>query len=298
MDRAGERIPMRLPLIYGLLMGAAVSLSACGKGDPAAKLGKGQVIASVDGDDITIYELSTELQGVNLPSGDARKPIEQAALQRIIERKILADIARKRKLDKTPQYLLQSRRADDLLLANLLQGDVATKIPDPSSEDVEKFIADHPATFGQRKLIILDQIQFPMPTDRKELLKYQPLKTLDEIQQKLDESNIEYRRAPTSIDTLQLPIQMAKSILALPPEEVFVAPGNGVLTANHIIEIRNTPFIGPDAMKAAREMLRKQRAGEKVRSELDPLLAEAKGKISYQPGYAPSKAPAASGVAK
>lgn len=289
---------MRLPLMYGLMLGAAVSLSGCGKADQAAKLGKGQVIASVDGEDITIYELSTELQGTNMPAGDARKRVEQAALQRIIERKILANVARERKLDKTPQYLLQSRRADDLLLANLLQRDVATKIPEPSSEDVEKFIADHPATFGQRKLIILDQIQFPMPSDRRDLLKYQPLKTLDEIQRKLDESNIDYRRAPTSIDTLQLSAQMAKSILALPPEEVFVAPGDGVLTANHITEIRNTPFIGPEAMKAAREMLRKQRANEKVRSDLDPLIAEAKAKISYQPGYAPPRSSTAAGVAK
>lgn len=290
---------MRLRLLSCLLLGAVISLPACGKEDHAEKkLGKGQVIASVNGKDITIYELGAELQGVSLPSGEDRKPIEQAALQRIIDRKILADIARERKLDKTPQYLLQSRRNDELLLANLLQGDVGSKIPDPSSEDVEKFISDNPLMFSGRKLIVLDQIQFPMPSDRNQLLKYQPLKTLDEIQQKLDESGIAYQRAPTSVDTLQLPSQMAKSILALPPSEVFVAPGNGGLTANHITEIRDKPFIGPEAMKTAREMLRKENGAKKVRSELEPLINAAKAKTSYQPGYAPEKAASGSAARK
>jgi EpsD family peptidyl-prolyl cis-trans isomerase len=281
---------MRLPFICGLLLGVSVSLSACGKNDEGGKLGKGQVIASVNGEDITVYELSAELQDVSLPSGEARKRIEQAALQKIIDRKILADIARERKLDKTPQYLLQSRRADDLLLAGLLQSDAANKTPEPSSEDVEKFIADHPEMFGQRKLIILDQIQFPIPSDRKELLKYQPLKTLDEIEQKLTENNIDYRRAPTSIDTVQLPAQMTKSILALPPEEVFVVPGNGGLTANRITAVKSVPFIGRDALRAGREMLRKQRIDEKARTDLEPLIKEAKARISYQSGYAPPAA--------
>lgn len=121
---------MRALFVNGLLLGAALFVSGCGKNSSTeGALGKGQVIASVNGDDITIFELNAELQGVTLPSGEARKKIEQAALQRIIDRKILAGIARERKLDKTPQYLIQTRRADDMLLVNLLQEDASRKHP-------------------------------------------------------------------------------------------------------------------------------------------------------------------------
>lgn len=281
---------MRTLFLNGLLIGAMLCLSSCDKGsETGGKLNKGQVIASVNGNDITIYELSTELQGVNLPSGEARKRIQQAALQKIIERKILAGIARDRKLDKTPQYLLETRRADEMLLVNLLQQNTASKVPEPSSEDVDNFITANPWMFRDRKLLIIDQIQFPMPSDHRALAEYQPLKTLDEIEQKLIEQNVDYRRVPASLDTLQLPAQIAKSIVALPPGEVFVVPSNGNLTANRITEVRSTPLTGAEAKRLAKDLVRKQRMTEKATAELGPLLNDARSKISYQDGYEPSK---------
>lgn len=285
---------MRSFFLSGLLIGTAVLVSACGNGSSAKdKIEKGQVIATVNGEDVTIYELGTELQGVDMPSGEARKKVEQAALQRIIDRKILADIARDRKLDKTPEYLLQTRRAGEQLLVNLLQQNEAGKVPASTSEDVEKFMAANPWTFAQRKLLIIDQIQFPMPADRKVLAAYRPLKTLDEVEHKLITDGIEYRRAPTSLDTMQMPATMAKSIMDLPAGEVFVVPAGGGLTANRITEARATPLTGPDAMKMAREMLRNQNMSKKAATELEPLLASAREKVTYKKGYAPSQSAAA-----
>ena len=279
---------MRALRVYGLLFAIALAAAGCHKGPKSGdKLAKGQVIASVNGEDITIYELGAELQGVDLPAGDARKKFEQAALQRIIDRKILADVAKDRKLDKTPDYLMQTRRSDEMLLVDLLQRDVASKLPDPTTEDAEKFIAQNPWMFGQRKTLIIDQIQFPMPDDRKKLMEYQPLKTLDQVEQKLVEDGIDYRRVPTSLDTLQLPPQMVKSILALPPGEVFVVPSGNALTANKIVEVRPTPLSGSEADNVAKEMVRKQQASDKINSEFGSALSKGRKGVTYQAGYEP-----------
>lgn len=141
--------------------------------------------------------------------------------------------------------------------------------------------------FGDRKLLIIDQIQFPMPPDRKALMEYQPLKTLDQVEQKLINDDVNYRRVPTSLDTLQLTARMVKSILALPPGEVFIVPAGGGLTANRITEIRPTPLTGPDATKIAKEMVGKQQATERATAEFQPLIEAAREKISYQEGYKP-----------
>lgn len=279
---------MRALSVYGLLFVIALATAGCHKGAKSGdKLAKGQVIASVNGEDITIYELGAELQGVDLPSGDARKKFEQAALQRIVDRKILAEAAKERKLDKTPDYLMQTRRSDEMLLVNLLQRDVASKLPAPTTEDAEKFMAQNPWMFGQRKTLIIDQIQFPMPDDRKKLMEYQPLKTLDQVEQKLVEDGIDYRRVPTSLDTLQLPPQMVKSILALPPGEVFVVPSGGALTANKIVEVRPTPLTGSEADDVAKEMVRKQQASDKINSEFGAELSKGRKSVTYQAGYEP-----------
>jgi hypothetical protein len=284
---------MRAFLLNALLLGTALTLSGCGKESKAEeKVAKGQVIATVDGEDVTIYELNTELQGVNLPNGSARKSIEQAALQRIIDRKILANIARKQGLEKTPDYLLQSRRSDETILVSLLQRDTASKIPPVTDEDAEKFVAANPLMFGEHKLLIIDQIQFPMPADRAKLKEFEPLKTLDDIEQKLTSDGVEFRRVPTSIDTLQVPVQITKNILALPPGEVFVVPSGGALSANKIVEVRNSPITGSDAVAYAKQVIRKQRLAEKATKDFEPALKAAKDKVVYQAGYAPPKAPA------
>jgi len=72
---------MRTFVLNGLLIGTAVLLSSCGKGSSDKEgLAKGQVVATVNGEDVTIYELGTELQGLSLPPGEGRKKAEQVAL--------------------------------------------------------------------------------------------------------------------------------------------------------------------------------------------------------------------------
>ena len=84
----------------------ALTLSACG-GKEDTKLDKGQVLATVNGTDVTANELNAELVGAQ------RKAIEQQALQGLVDRTILADIARERGIDKSPVYIAQKRRLQE-----------------------------------------------------------------------------------------------------------------------------------------------------------------------------------------
>lgn len=289
---------MRSHFLTVLMAGTAIALAGCGSKDADASeetLEKGQVVATIDGKDVTVYELNTELQGINIPAGVERKTVEQQALQRILDRKILADIARERGLDKTPDYILQTRRANEEVLVSLLRRDAAGKIPPVTDEDAEKFVAANPGVFQGRKILVVDQIQFPMPANREALKSFQPLKTLDDIEQKLVADGITYRRVPTSLDTLQLPPQLAKQITSLPPGEVFVIPVSGVVTANNVTETRVSPVIGADAVALAKRMIQQERLSKKAKDEFEPLLKEARTKVAYQAGYGPP--PAAKGAA-
>ena len=181
-------------------LGAALFIAGCGKENGAAEmLEKGQVVATVDGKDVTIHELNAELMGVALPSGDQRKAVEQAALQQIINRRILADIARERGLDKTPTYILQERRADEALLVQMLQRDIASKIPQPTRDQAQQFINENPQLFAERKIYSIDQIQFEQPEDVRKLAAYEPIKTMDERRRSST------RSAPIRISSLRSP---------------------------------------------------------------------------------------------
>ena len=101
---------------------ALLALSACDKG---AKTPEGQVVATVDGKEVTIHELNSELAMVPNRGGDApRKLVESVVLQRVIERKMLAAEAEKLKLDENPQFLLARKRTEEGLLVQALQADI------------------------------------------------------------------------------------------------------------------------------------------------------------------------------
>src|ERR1700722_14623113 len=92
----------------------------------------GQVVAVVDGHEITVRELQAELAGV--PTSDPRqmKAVEQKALELVVGRTLLADAALKQGLDKTPDFAIQKQRAIDGLLAQTLEANVARAVPAPA----------------------------------------------------------------------------------------------------------------------------------------------------------------------
>ena len=80
------------------------ALAACDK-EPT-----GQVAAVVNGDEITLQEINAELGNAPIPEGVDKKAVQQAALQRILDRRLLAQSAREEDLDKSPEYMLRERQ--------------------------------------------------------------------------------------------------------------------------------------------------------------------------------------------
>jgi hypothetical protein len=78
---------------------ACVGLASCGESQP-----KGQVVAKVGKDEVTVLDLQAALAGFKAPDAKTRKAAEQQALTAIVQRKILAQAAHKQKIDKTPEY--------------------------------------------------------------------------------------------------------------------------------------------------------------------------------------------------
>lgn len=262
---------------------AALAVSGCGSKD--GKLAKGQVVASVDGDEITIFELNAEVQAAPTPAGTDRKLAEQLALQRIIERKILSKIAREQKLDKTPAFLIQQRRADELILTTMLRDKIAGGVAQPTEAEITQYQAAHPDRFAQRKIYSIDQIVFPAPSSADKFKQFAPLKTLDQLAAKLTADGTQFRRAPTQLDTAALPPEIAGKIAALPAAEMFILPTQQGLTANVITATTVQPVPADQAHALALNALRNERFSKAADAQLNERLKKARATVKYQPGY-------------
>lgn len=281
---------------------AALLLAACGSKD---KTPAGQVVATVDGKDVTVHELNGELQALGRIPDSQRDLARKVALQRVIERKMLVDEAVKRGLDKTPQYIQMKERAGETLLVQALQQDVATKVGQTTREGAQKFVADNPTMFGDRKVITLDQIQFLKPANYDQL-NLKGAKTMAEVEKILVDANIEYRRAPAQLDTLNMAPQLAGAIAKMSAganAEPFLVqeqpPGAPapIIFINNVTSTKTMPFTGEKAIAYAQQVLQRQEIEKQLKATLTKLQADTKGKIVYAKGYGPPALPAAAPAA-
>jgi EpsD family peptidyl-prolyl cis-trans isomerase len=284
---------------FALALLGCLALGSCNSGgntNTTATEPTGQVVATVAGQEITLRELRAEL-GTPPTDPKAAKTAEQTALRAIIGRKILASAAREQGLDKTPDFALQQLRTMDLLMVQTLQAKIATDMPQPAPEEVDRYIADHRDVFAERKIFDLDQITLTRPTDPEKLKAFEPLKTMAEVETMLKREQIDYRHIVNAVlDSVGANPQLIERILKLPPNEVFVLPAGGNLLVNQIRQTRVVPFTGEPARNYALGLLRNQHLQETMQRALSAIMAKAQSSIKYNKAYAPPPAAPAEGA--
>jgi EpsD family peptidyl-prolyl cis-trans isomerase len=279
-----------------------LALAACGN---SGKLPDGQVVATVNGKDVTIHELNTEIGLIPNQGDDSlRKLVESVALARVIERKMLVQEAAKRKLDQNPQFLLAKQRINETLLVQALQGDVQQKVTATPRENAQKFVAQNPQVFADRKIFTLDQIQFLRPANIDEL-PLKEAKTMGDVEKILVGANIEYRRAPQQLDSLTVNPELTTEIVRLssmvnPEPFMFADQPEGapapIIFINSVTNAKTQPFIGERAITYAQNILQRQEIQKRLGTELKAWTEAYKSKIVYAKGYGPPvfpKTPAA-----
>src|SRR3546814_10485860 len=99
-------------------MATALSLAAC-DGKPEKSVPVGQVIASVDGMEITQRDLVAEMDMIG-PAEENPARAREAALQQIVVRKMLAKEARTRELDDSPDFRSEEHTSEPHALMRIM----------------------------------------------------------------------------------------------------------------------------------------------------------------------------------
>ncbi|ABQ68729.1 hypothetical protein HY78_13670 [Rhizorhabdus wittichii DC-6] len=267
--------------LLGGAMAAALLVSGCHK-EP-----KGQILAIVNGEEISLQELNAELQGTRIPDSVDRDKLRKQVLQRLIDRKLIVQKAREQGLDKTPEYVTQQRRLEENLLVTMLGQKIASTVPMPDDRDITQYIADNPTQFASRQRLLLDQIQFAAPKDPKQLLTLRDAHTLEALATGIQKLGLGMSRGKGVIDTGRLDPALVKVINQLPPGEPFVLPSNGQYVASVIVGRDATPTPTPIARQAAAEMVRRKELVAESKAQV--ARARTSAEIQYQPGYEPDK---------
>ena len=263
----------------------ALMVAACGgKSDVPS----GQVVATVDGKEITLADLKAEIG--NEGGDDAASQAQ--ALERIIARKLLAAEARKQELDSTPLAAIMKTQAEETALAQLLARKVTEGVPKVSEDEVNEFLRSFPASVTDRRLLAVDQFFVPnMPP--KVLEEIAKVKTMEAAEAILNANKVVFRRTVSNIDTITLDPIYAGQIVDTEGTDIFVMPVGQAAEIGRIVSSRPEPITGDAARQAARTIMMRQRSVEMVNNTLGKIIAEGRRKVQVNPQFQGKAAPVA-----
>ena len=258
----------------------AVLTSACNRDAVPA----GQVVATVNGTEITIAELNNEARVRGLSIAADRR-LRDALLTELVQRKILVEQAIRAGLDRSPQFLLDQRRSTDILLGQQLISTVAASQAPVSPTEVARFIGSHPAAFGRRALITVDRVRLDRllnPAARRALSL---ARNTDAISSQLTALNIGGTRAVETWDSAMMSSDDAIPLLGKRSGDLFAVQPGGQLIVGQILSIRAAPTSAIETVRSAKEMIAQER-----KAAILADLAARKTVVTFQQKFAPSAA--------
>lgn len=273
-----------------LAAAAVVSLMGLAGCHNGPKTPTGQVVATVDGAEITTTELKQELAGFRSSDPKAYDIAKRRALQNIVARKLVAKEARSQHLDQTPDFAVKQQRLNELLLAEAYQAKILSAVPAATPEDVDRFVAAHPDMFAARKIFQLDQITTPPLNDRlqKEL---RPVNTLAEAEALLNREHVPFRRATSELDALAAGPQLVDVLLKQGATDLIILPSAQTWSINQVKSSRVAPFTGDNARKYATSAITNDRQKQVLGKTFSQIVSTGRSKVSYAKGYEPPAAP-------
>ena len=219
-------------VLVGCLVGSAL-LSGC------QKEATGQVAAVVNDEEVTLQEINTELGQSQIPEGANKERVQQAALQRIVERRLLAQAAREdgllRARWRAPSPHRRSRHGGTHRFCQRLDSNPGQRA----------------AVFGGRAILNIDRIQFPMPSDPSTLRQLEGDHSMDAVAATLQRLGIQFSRGNAQMDSAVLGQERLNRIRALPAGEPFVIPEGRMVTVAVITGETAQPVQGDRARPTA-----------------------------------------------
>ena len=263
----------------------ALCLAACGGKEKAAA---GQSLVSVNGTDITVLQVNEELARANVPA-DKKAEATKQILEVLINQRLLADSAAKNKIDRDPAVVAAIERAKAQIIAQAtIQKHLAT-VARPTKDDIDKYYADHPDLFGDRKQFDVDQVAIKTDDFSSEIKGMMgPTKTLEDIMAWMKDHHVEFAHNAASVSSADLPEQLLKKIKEMHKGQLFALQQGAKTVIFTLRGVKDSPAKPEVADVQIAKFLQDQRNKDATGAELARLRAEAK--IQYLTKVQPDKA--------
>lgn len=260
-------------LFCGLLaMLLAGVLTGCSK--EAKK--PGQALVSVNGEEITAFQLNAELQRAGVPTAQ-QESARARLLESLIDRQLLQDAAAREKIDRSPEVMQAIERARALIIAQAYIQKRLQLVARPSKDEVEAYFNKNADMFLHRQQFDLRQLVLVQPnsTDIAERA-IRNASTIEEASVWLKANSVQFGRNEVSRTSTDLSPELVNKLKAMPVGRLFVVNQDGRAALMTITAVKDVPVDLQVAASHIEQLLANARNRDATEAELARLRANAK----------------------
>lgn len=272
-----------------LAAAAAILMAGCGQkkevAGPADAAGS-EVVAKVNGDDLTAAQLQMAIQKQRGMRPDAGDAAAKQVLDQLIDEQIIAQKAVAAKLDQDPKVVQQLESARRDILARRFIETAADQANKPAADVVQKFYDARATMFAQRRIFTLQRLDIQAPDDRRTEVDahVQSLKSLAELTDWLKAQNLKFTAKQEQDASEQLPPAILEKVAAMKDGQSIVVPSQFGVSALSLVSSVPAPKTLAEARPAIEQYLSTQNRREVIMGLQKSVRDGAK--IDYQGRFA------------
>ena len=257
---------MKTTLITTLLL---TTLTACSNSDPVGK--QTQVVAKVNGDEITVHQINGEMQRLQVPVANPQL-VAKRMLNSLIDRQLLVQEAVKLNLDRTPEVMQLVDAARAQIYAQAYLARKVSALGPASEKEIQQFMADHPEVFSQRKVFTTADIIFANDPAKVNLSQLQSsVSSGEELKSWLKNHNIAFEIAEETIPTEALPKEALNLAGQLKVGDLLFMNDEIKVVARSIANIAEVPLSAQQAEAMATKAVNERKRQQLILDELQRL---------------------------
>jgi EpsD family peptidyl-prolyl cis-trans isomerase len=280
-------------LCSSLLIALVVALSSCGKGD--VKKASGQIVAKVNGDEISVHQINTAIARSNDIAPDEAKQVAAQTLERIIDQELLVQQALKNKLDRDPQIMQAIEDAKREILARAyIERALATSSTE-NSEEIRKFYQDNPALFERRRIYRVHELAVVAPGEKLDALKAATAgaKNVEDVAGWLKSQKLAFQVALSTWPAEQMPLNILAHVFEMREGQIAVIPTSRGASVVQLVKAQEASLSEEQAKPVIERYLQSRKLLATAQAEVKKLREHAR--IEYLGEFeAPRAQPASS----
>ncbi|KQT33949.1 MULTISPECIES: EpsD family peptidyl-prolyl cis-trans isomerase [unclassified Methylophilus] len=264
----------KIALIVPALM---LVMAGCSKHEEAGK-GSTQVVAKVNGNEITVHQLNFALSKAGKIDQAQLKPASEKVLQQMVDIELLKQKAIDAKLDRDPNVLQVLEATKQQILAQAYMQKVSAKQAAPSSDDIKKFYDTHPELFSERNVYVIQEFVVKDGNQHASEIEagISAAKTADDLGKWLKDNNYVFNANASRKAAEQLPLDLLKKLNTLKTGDTLIVKGPDALVLLFLAKVDRQPVDVEKAKPVIQQYLVNSGQQTLIKNEVAALRKEAK----------------------